>query len=316
MSSIITKIELQKRNKNRVNIYMNEEFAFACDSALIYIHNITRGRVMEKEQLEDIANEDNYIKAKSFALHFLERSAKSSKQVVDKLIAKEFDVKTIDRVVEFLKSYDFIDDNRFVELFIKEKIRSSGKNKIKFTLLKKGLPKEIIEEGLNKITSEEQAQTALQLGERKIIVLAKSEMDSRKLYKKTADYLGRSGFDFGIINEIMDKIMKNYNMDESNENASIENASIENASIENASIENASIENGAHFGQKPLIQVTYEENYRKLYELANKRFNVLIKSESEEIKLYKKLGDYLLRRGFQWDVIKKVLRDLISGVEE
>ena len=63
---------------------------------------------------------------------------------MDKLTIKEFDIKTIDRVMEFLKQYDFVDDKRFVELFIKEKIKSSGKNKIKFTLLKKCLPKELI----------------------------------------------------------------------------------------------------------------------------------------------------------------------------
>ncbi len=164
---------------------MNDEFAFACDAELVYIHNITKGRTMEKESLEDIVNEDNYIKGKTCALHFLERSFKSAKQVVDKLTIKEFDVKTIDRVMEFLKQYDFIDDKRFVELFIKEKIKSSGKNKIKFALLKKFLPKELIKEGLNKITNEQQLEIALKLGEKKISTLSKSEKDIRKLYKKT-----------------------------------------------------------------------------------------------------------------------------------
>lgn len=284
MNSIITKIEMQKKNKDRVNIYMDNEFAFACDAGLVYTHNITRGECIEKENLEGIVNEDNYIKAKNCALHFLESSFKSAKQVVDKLTLKDFDVKTIDRVMLFLKEYDFIDDKRFVELFIKEKVRSSGKNKIKFTLLKKGLPEELIKEGLNTITIEQQSQVALKLGEKKIAVLFKSEKDTRKLYKKTADYLVRNGFDFEIVNEVLNLVTKNYNMEQSEE--------------------------------KVTSEETYEENYQSLYELASKRYNVLIKSESEKIKLYKKLGDYLLRRGFQWEVIKKVLRDLINGVEE
>ena len=163
---------------------MNDEFAFACDAELVYIHNITKGKTIEKESLQDIINEDNYIKGKNCALHFLERSFKSAKQVVDKLIAKEFDIKTIDRVMEFLKQYEFVDDKRFVELFIKEKIKTSGKNKIKFTLLKKSLPKELIKEGLNKITSEQQLETALQLGEKRMVTLAKSEKDTKNFIKK------------------------------------------------------------------------------------------------------------------------------------
>jgi regulatory protein len=284
LGSIITKIEIQRRNKDRVNIYMNDEFAFACDAELVYIHNITKGRSMEKEHLEDIISEDNYIKAKNSALHFLERSFKSSKQVMDKLIAKEFDIKTIDRVIEFLKQYGFVDDERFVELYIKEKVKSVGKNKIKFTLLKKGLPEELIKEELNKITSEQQLEIALQLAEKKIRILSKSENDTKKLYKKTSDYLVRSGYDFQVINEVLGKITKNDKDDDLEEKVPSED--------------------------------TYEEDYDKLRELASKRYNILIKSESQKIKLYKKLGDYLLRRGYQWEQIKKVLGDLINGVEE
>lgn len=284
MSSVITKIEVQKNNKDRVNIYMNDKFAFACDAQLVYIHSIIKGRAMEKDHLEGIINEDNYIKGKNAALHFLEKSFKSSKQVVDKLTLKEFDVKTIDRVIEFLEQYGFIDDKRFVELFIKEKIKSSGKNKIKFSLFKKGLPEELVKEELNKITAEQQFEIALQLGEKKLRVLSKSENDTKKLYKKISDYLARSGYDFEIISQVLDKIIREEKDDEVKDNLPSED--------------------------------DYEKEYDRLCDLASKRYNILIKSESQKTKLYKKLGDYLLRRGFQWEQIKRVLRDLINGVEE
>ncbi|MCB2289583.1 recombination regulator RecX [Clostridium sp. CS001] len=284
MSSIITKIEAQKKNKDRVNIYINNEFAFACGAEFIYIHSITKGKSMEKSDLEDIICEDNYLKGKNCALHFLERSFKSYKQVVDKLTEKEFDIKTIDRVMEFLKQYDFIDDKRFVELFIKEKIRSSGKNKIKFALLKKGLSEELIKEELNEVTNEQQLEIAMKLAEKKIGILSKSEKDIKKLYKKTSDYLVRNGYDFALVSEVLGKITKDMDGEEDKE--------------------------------KDFSEDTSKDDYEKLYNLASKRYNVLIKSEHLKIKLYKKLGDYLLRRGFQWDQIKKVLADLISDVEE
>lgn len=263
---------------------MNDKFAFACDAQLVYIHSIIKGRAMEKDHLEDIINEDNYIKGKNAALHFLERSFKSSKQVVDKLTSKEFDIKTINRVIEFLQQYGFIDDKRFVELFVKEKIKSSGKNKIKFSLLKKGLPEDLIKEELNRITNEQQLEIALQLGEKKVRILSKSENDTKKLYKKITDYLVRSGYDFEIVNQVLDKVISHDKDEDIKENTHSED--------------------------------DYEKDYDRLYELASKRYNILIKSESQKMKLYKKLGDYLLRRGFQWEQIKKVLGDLINGLEE
>ncbi|MBU3215969.1 recombination regulator RecX [Clostridium estertheticum] len=290
MNSLITKIEFQKKNKARVNIYIDGEYAFACDAQLVYIHNITKGRAMDKQSLYNIVNEDNYIKGKTCALHFLERSFKSTKQVIDKLTMKEFDAKTIERVMDFLRQYDFIDDSLFIKLYIKEKIRSCGKNKIKFALLKKFLPKELINEELNKITSEQLIETALKLANKKIVTLAKSEKDHQKLYKKTSDYLARSGYDYELIRKVMDEIASDDKDDD--------------------------IVDGIPLSKGENYEDTAEEDYNKLYELASKRYNILIKSETDKRKIYKRLYDYLLRRGFRWEQIKKVLRNLINGVED
>ncbi|MBW9170489.1 recombination regulator RecX [Clostridium estertheticum] len=290
MSSLITKIEFQKKNKARVNIYMDGEYAFACDAQLVYIHNITKGRAMDKESLESIVNEDNYIKGKTCALHFLERSFKSTKQVIDKLTMKEFDAKTIERVMDFLRRYDFIDDSLFIQLYIKEKIRSCGKNKIKFALLKKFLPKELINEELNKITSEQLLETALKLANKKIVTLSKSEKDHQKLYKKTSDYLARTGYDYELIRKVMDEIASDDKEDD--------------------------LIDGVPLSKDENYEDTSTQDYNKLYELASKRYNILIKSETDKMKIYKRLYDYLLRRGFRWEQIKKVLRNLINGVED
>ena len=183
-----------------------------------------------------------------------------------------------------------------IQVFIKEKIRSIGKNRIKFTLIKKSLPKELINEAISKITSEQQLHVALQLGEKKLVTLSKSEKNTRKLYKKTGDYLARSGYDYEIIKEVLSKITSNDNEEDAKDRAIFEKGE-------------PSFEKG-----EP-SEDTINEEYNKLYELASKRFNILIKSESQKIKLYKKLGDYLLRRGFKWDQIKKVLKELIDDID-
>lgn len=296
MNSLITKIEFQKKNKARVNIYMDGDYVFACDAQLVYIYNITKGRSMDKSSLESIVNEDNYIKGKTCALHFLERSFKSTKQVIDKLTMKEFDAKTIERVMDFLRQYDFVDDGKFIQLYIKEKITSCGKNKMKFAMLKKFLPKELINEELNKITSDQLYETAFKLGNKKIVALSKSEKDKRKLYKKTTDYLVRTGYGYELIRKVMDEIARKNKDDDSSQEVILND--------------------GTSFTKGETYEDTSDEDYDELYELASKRYNVLIKSETEKLKIYKKLGDYLLRRGFKWDQIKKVLRNLINGVKD
>ncbi len=53
-----------------------------------------------------------------------------------------------------------------------------------------------------------------------------------------------------------------------------------------------------------------EDNFDTLVDIASKRLNIIIKSESDNKKQYKKLHDYLLRRGYKYDEIKAVLKEI------
>jgi regulatory protein len=43
---VITAIEVQKRNKNRVNIYIDGEFTFSCSAELVYTHGLKNGKTV------------------------------------------------------------------------------------------------------------------------------------------------------------------------------------------------------------------------------------------------------------------------------
>ena len=86
--NIITKIELQKRTKDRVNVYINGEFSFACSAEIIYTYGISKDKNIDMDYLKEIIDEDNYIKSKSYALKVMERTHKTEKQIFDKLAQK------------------------------------------------------------------------------------------------------------------------------------------------------------------------------------------------------------------------------------
>ena len=54
MSNLVTKIEVQKKNKERVNIFVNEEFFIACDMSLVYMQGIKKGEEIDKEKINNI----------------------------------------------------------------------------------------------------------------------------------------------------------------------------------------------------------------------------------------------------------------------
>ena len=64
----ITSIEVQKRNVNRVNVYVDEAFTFACDAELIYKQGIKKDSLIDVEDIKEIVKEDEFIKCKNSAL--------------------------------------------------------------------------------------------------------------------------------------------------------------------------------------------------------------------------------------------------------
>lgn len=277
MEKIITKIEVQKRNKNRVNVFLNEEFAFSCSAELIYYHNLKKNQKINTDLFEEIIREDNYLKAKNSALRVIEKSYKTEREMFEKLVGLGYDEKTSARVMKFLKEYSFVDDNKYADMFIKGKSLLWGKSKIKYMLLKKGVSEEIVENGLNEIAHDMEVTSATKLAQKRYNIIIKSESNIYKIYKKLGDYLASRGYEYIIINNVLNKLIK----------------------VDTEDINNR--------------DELREDNYMEmLKELAEKRYKIVIKSEKDKSKLYRKLGQYLMRRGYKWEDIKSVLKDIID----
>lgn len=274
---IITSIEVQKNNKERVNIYIDGSYAFSCSAELVYTHGLKPKSSVNIEELQELIDEDNYLKCKTSALKLIEKSYKSEKEIFDKLLKKGYEEKTAARVIAFLKSYNFLNDEDFARMYVSDKIKSQGKNKIKYALLRKGIDEAVIEEKLKASGSEVEIKTAEKLAEKRYKLLLKQENDRRKISGKLWEYLMRNGFNKDIIEGIVQKL--------------------------------------------DTVETTEQEAEEKetdlegLRELAEKRYSVLIKSEKDGRKLYKKLADYLMRRGFKWEDIKKTISSVIKDSE-
>lgn len=212
MKKIITKIEVGKRDKKRVNIFLDEEFAFACSVDLVYYYNLNKGKSIDENYLKEIVEEDNYLKGKNYALKVIERNYKTEKEVIDKLIRKEYKPEIIERIIEFLKEYNFINDEKYCEMFIREKISSCGRNKIKYLLMKKGIKGDIIDTEMRKIHEDHEdieKDNGFKVAEKKYNIIIKSESDPVKIYRKLSQYLANRGYMWEDIKKILKEIMKN-----------------------------------------------------------------------------------------------------------
>lgn len=280
MSKVITKIEAQKKKENRVNIFINGEFAFGCSSELVYYHNLSKGKEVDIEELKKVITEDNYLTAKSKALKYIERALKSEFQVREFLQKKEYEDNVIDRVIEFLKEYKFIDDEYYSKAFVTQNIRIEGKGNIRYKLAKKGISEDRINNILNEISSSDEEAVALKLAEKKLNIIYKSEKNTNKVKSKLNTFLISKGYSFDIIKSVVNKL-------EIKEEENFEILSEGNLEEEN------------------------EIRQNELFNLAEKRYERLSKSEGDSLKKKKKLQDFLLRKGYSYSDIKVVLNKVM-----
>ncbi|ERI90158.1 regulatory protein RecX [Clostridiales bacterium oral taxon 876 str. F0540] len=208
MKNIITKIETQKKNIDRVNIYINHEYAFSCSAELIYIHKLKVNEKVDLDDLKEVIDQDNFMKCKNAALKIVERGYKTEKQVYDKLIQKEYEEAYVEKVIEFLKNYNLINDREYAKLYINDKIKLQGRNKIKYDLIKKGIEEHIIEDMLENSDKHISESAALSIAEKKYRSLSRSENDQKKIYKKLGEFMLRKGYSWGEVKLVLNSILK------------------------------------------------------------------------------------------------------------
>jgi len=78
------------------------------------------------------------------AMHILEKRDKTEKQLRDKLRENDYPEVSIDMAIDYVKSYGYIDDERFCSNYISYRIEKQSKSKITTDLINKGIDKELI----------------------------------------------------------------------------------------------------------------------------------------------------------------------------
>ena len=203
--AIKKKTHPQTKNDDRVNIYVDEKFFMAIYKELVFSFNLKKGQEIDKDYLKNILDDEIYMKAKNKALNILSKSSQSEKQIQQKL-SKDFEEHTIDRVIEFLQKYKFVDDEDLANRIVNTNVNLNkyGKNKIKQNLYNKGIDKSIIEQAMNEIDSDKEFENALYLGKKRYDRL-KNE-DPRKAYQKIGNHLAYKGFNYDIIKKVLNRL--------------------------------------------------------------------------------------------------------------
>lgn len=203
---IITKIEIQKNNKERVNIYVNDEYFISLYAELVYKFNLKKGKEIKKENLKEIVYKENYLKAKNKAFNILSKCDQSEKILKEKL-SKDFDDDIVLDVLNFLKENKLINDEFLAKKIINTNVNLNkyGKNKIKQNLYKKGIENKYINALIDDIDEDKEFENALFIASKKYEKIKNN--DKNKVYQKLYSHLIYKGFDFETTKKVIKKLL-------------------------------------------------------------------------------------------------------------
>lgn len=209
--AIITKIEQQKKSEDRVNIYVNDEFFTAIFKELVFTFNLKKGDEIDEASLKSILGDEMYLKAKNKALNILAKADQSEKKIREKLL-NDYDEDTIDKVIEFLKSNNFINDTILAQKIVNTNLNLNkcGKNRIKQNLYNKGLDASSISEALSEIDTDEEFDNAMYLAKKRYERVKKE--DKKKIYQKLSQHLAYKGFNYDIIKRVLNELLNDDNI--------------------------------------------------------------------------------------------------------
>ena len=153
-----------------------------------------------------LEKKNNYYDAYNMALNYIEIKLRNRKEIVEYLKKKDFNNKCIDYALERLDKLNLLDDKRYTEAFINDKmlLSNDGPFKIRKQLIDVEINEEVIDNYLSLI-DEEVWKNKLE----KLINKKKSIMKSKSYYMfitKMKNDLYNLGYDKYMIDELLSNI--------------------------------------------------------------------------------------------------------------
>ena len=202
MDHTITAIKAQKRNPQRLNIYLDGEYAFSL--ARIVAAWLTVGRALTEAEVAALQEKDTAEKAYQQALLFLSYRVRSVAEVTRNLVEKGFGEVVVDQTVARLQQNGLLNDASFAQAWVENRdtFRPRGRRVLALELRRKGVADEVIEQALGDTANEE--ELAYQAAQRQAQRLA--GLDRPRFRSRLAGFLGRRGFSYDTIAAVSDRL--------------------------------------------------------------------------------------------------------------
>ena len=209
MAGTITALMIQKRNKERVNLFIDDKFALAITAlAALTLH---KGQHLSDADIERLKDDDELDKAYNAAIRYLGFRPRSRAEIERYLRDKGYPPEVIDHTVNRLQEQRYLDDEEFARFWLenRERFRPRGRQALRYELKQKGLDPEVVETALADLDEDESAWAAIE-GK----FYRWKNLEEQDFKQKVMGFLSRRGFNYETANQTANRAWSSLDVSE------------------------------------------------------------------------------------------------------
>lgn len=201
----ITALRFQKRNPERVNLFIDGRFAMGVPA--IEAARLRVGQVLSAEEIQRLQESDAQQRAYERALKFLSYRPRSIAEVRQYLREHQVEESHGSAVIEKLLNLGYLDDQKFAQWWVenRKEFNPRGSHVIRRELLHKGVAEDIINEAIEQLgcamDTEEEIEALARKRARRLL-----HEDRRTFRRKLGSFLLRRGFAYETVAPIVDRL--------------------------------------------------------------------------------------------------------------
>ena len=195
MQKTITALTIQKKNPNRVNIFLDGEFSFG-----VYVINAGKlrvGQLISEEMITGLKKIDQIEDGFQKALRFISYKPRTMSEVEKKLNDYDFDEDIISDVLKMVVEKGYVNDLQYAKNWVENRsiYKPRSKKLITWELKNKQISEDIISEATGDLVPEDKlASLAAEKYARRL-----SGYEKEIFIRRLSGYLIRRGFSFSTV---------------------------------------------------------------------------------------------------------------------
>lgn len=206
----VTALEQQKRHTDRVNVFLDGEFAFGLN--IMDAAQLKTGQQLTDYEVTELRDKDAIVRAVDIAVNFLSYRPRSTQEVRKNLESKGTDVAVIDAAMERLDTLKYVDDAAFCRFWVENRntFKPRSATALRYELRQKGIADEIIQTTLDELVDD--YASAVQAAQSKV---RRWRGHSQTVFReKIGAFLQRRGYPYSTIRDALSELIETIEADD------------------------------------------------------------------------------------------------------